>query len=290
MAACRRIISATAPIRRTRPGKGPAGPKPPGERKGARMTAKHVGRNAVSGLWLMLKRLRENWILIAFVATVLYGARDVHDEALLLTERVKNLYSATEELRTGMARLEAGSQGRWSIIARRWRFRGLLHAATDGRPGEWVMARFRPVHALRPECQAAGMAAYMIDTDRRWFSVQTDLAGWPSVDSLEELAFGVDGPSQDGRGARPALDSGCSRLWRCVAGGQLASLAVPRAWCADALTRTWPGRTLCRPGIFPQPPVDLLHCSLPDCARRSPSRSLYLEIQLNRLLCTASRL
>lgn len=156
------------------------------------MTANHTGRNTVSGLWLTLKRLRENWILIVFVATALYGARDVYHEIIRLPHRVETLHATLGELEGGMVRLEAALLAPAVDQGEVLSFPGLLHAATDGQPGEWVMARFRPVHALRPECQPAGLAAYMIDSDRRWFSVQTDLAGWPLMGSHQELAFGVE--------------------------------------------------------------------------------------------------
>ncbi|MFK7944640.1 MAG: hypothetical protein AB8B85_17275 [Paracoccaceae bacterium] len=156
------------------------------------MTAKDTGRTAVSGLWIGLKRLRENWLLIAFVVTALYGVRDVYDEALRLPQRVKALTVSVVELKEGMVRLEDAIRTPALNVGDALSFPGLRHAATDGKPGEWVMARFRPVHALRPECRSVGFAAFMIDAERRWFSVQTDLTGWPRMDSLEELAFGVE--------------------------------------------------------------------------------------------------
>lgn len=156
------------------------------------MTAKYTGKYSASALWLALKRLREHWVLIAFVATALYSARDIYDEVALMPGRVEAMHLAMTDLEQGVARLEDAVTDPVIDRSEALSFPGMRHAASDGQPGSWIMARFRPVHELRPECQPAGLMAYMIDADRRWFSVQTDLEGWPRMDSLDELAFGVE--------------------------------------------------------------------------------------------------
>lgn len=156
------------------------------------MAANNAGKYAVGSFFVTLKRLREYWVLIAFLATSLYWARDVYDEFLFLPRRIDALDAAVQELARDMPRttmlVAAPADDHRRILS----FPGLGHRIGDGRPGGRIAVRLNPVLTHRVDCRPGTVAAWMIDTAGRWYSVTTDLVGWPLMDGPQELAFGVE--------------------------------------------------------------------------------------------------
>jgi hypothetical protein len=155
------------------------------------MTARKAGEIAVEGLWGTLGRLRDRWILLVFAASALFWARDVYERFVDLPARVSELGRALDELRTDSARSDAEQirpeVDRSAALA----FPGLRHAIEDGRPGDLVTVALAPVVRVREECRNSDLAAFMIDADGRWYSVETDLDRVPQIEESQELAFGV---------------------------------------------------------------------------------------------------
>lgn len=156
------------------------------------MTANHAGKHAVGSFWVTLKRMREYWVLIAFLATSLYWARDVYEEFMFMPRRVDALDIAVRDLADDIAQLAETGADPVADHRRVLSFPGLRHGVEDGGAGERVTVRLSPVLMHRPECRPGAVAAWMIDAAGRWFSVKTDLSGWPSTDGPQELAFGVE--------------------------------------------------------------------------------------------------
>lgn len=155
------------------------------------MTARKAGELAAGGAWAALRRLRDQWMLIVFVASVLFWARDVYDRYVDLPARVAELSRAIGELRTGIARLEKGRRNPDEDRSPALAFPGTRHAIEDGRPGDLATVRLAPVERRREDCRNSGLAAFMIDADGKWYTVETDLARVPQIEGSQELAFGV---------------------------------------------------------------------------------------------------
>ncbi len=155
------------------------------------MTAKSAGKLAANGFFLGLKTLRDHWVLLGFLATVMYGARDIYEEFSVLPERVHALHEAVLELRGEIAVLDAHVAGSAIERAPALVFPGTKHRIGDGKPGWSVAVRFEPVVPVRSDCRAGELAAYMIDATGMWYAVETDLGRVPHLDGPQELAFGV---------------------------------------------------------------------------------------------------
>lgn len=155
------------------------------------MTARKAGELAAEGVWVTLRRLRDQWMLLVFVASVLFWARDVYDRFADLPARVAELGRSIGELRSDIARLEAGQDSRTVDRSRVLAFPGTEHAIEDGRPGDVVTVSLAPVERVRGDCRSSGLAAFMIDADDKWYSVETDLVRVPQIEGSQKLAFGV---------------------------------------------------------------------------------------------------
>ncbi len=155
------------------------------------MTARKAGEIAAEGVWGTLGRLRDRWVLLVFATSALFWARDVYERFVDLPARVAELGRALDDLRTDSARSDAGQirpdVARSAALA----FPGLQHAIEDGRPGDFVTVVLAPVVRHREECRNSELAAFMIDADGTWYSVETDLARVPQIEGSQELAFGV---------------------------------------------------------------------------------------------------
>jgi hypothetical protein len=44
------------------------------------MTAEHAGKTAAQGIWATLRAVKEQWVLVVFVAGALFWARDRWEE------------------------------------------------------------------------------------------------------------------------------------------------------------------------------------------------------------------
>lgn len=156
------------------------------------MTADDAGKVAFDGVWVTLKRIKEQWLLLVFMAGALFWARDTIDQYLPLPGLVGGLAARVEAINASVARLEqAGNTGavgdRSPVLA----FPGTGHDAADARPGEWAQVRLAPVRTLRDDCRPTGVWAYMVDSSGRWFAVDTELAPMPHLTGDADLAFGV---------------------------------------------------------------------------------------------------
>ena len=152
------------------------------------MTARKAGELAAEGVWVTLRRLRDQWVLLVFAASVLFWARDVYDRFVELPARVAELGVAIGELRSGIERLEAGrTVDRSPALV----FSGTEQVIEDGRPGAVVTVSLGPVQRVRTGCRNSDLAAFMIDANGKWYSVETDLVRVPQIEGSQKLAFGV---------------------------------------------------------------------------------------------------
>lgn len=155
------------------------------------MTARKAGELAAEGVWVTLRRLRDQWVLLVFAASVLFWARDVYDRFVDLPARVAELGVAIGELRQGVERLEAGKAAVTVDRSPALAFPGTEHAIEDGRPGDVVTVALSPVERVRGDCRNGDLAAFMIDAGDKWYSVETDLVRVPQIEGSQKLAFGV---------------------------------------------------------------------------------------------------
>ena len=154
------------------------------------MTAKRAGELAAEGLWTSLRRLRDQWIMLVFLATALFWARDVYDDFIALPSQVADLRGTIVELRDDIARLDdhatvKNTSNRSAALV----FPGTGHSIDDGVADGFVTVRLAPAKQLRPGCRAKALAVFMIDATGRWFSVTTDLAHMPHFAGVQDLAF-----------------------------------------------------------------------------------------------------
>ena len=75
--------------------------------KGGNMTAELAGKAAVEGFWVTLRKLREQWLLLVFLAGALLWARDTYDEFVKLPSLVRQQRSGLATLEATVTRLEA---------------------------------------------------------------------------------------------------------------------------------------------------------------------------------------
>ncbi len=155
------------------------------------MTAKKAGMLATIGFWETLKRLRDQWVLLVFLATALFWTRDIYDQFTELPVHVAELEVSIKELRrdiTGLdTRLAAAAPDTTPALV----FPGTGHSIGDGRPGAFVTVRLQPAKRVRNDCRTMGLVAFMIDAQGRWFTVETDLLHPPQISGEQDLAFEV---------------------------------------------------------------------------------------------------
>lgn len=155
------------------------------------MTARKAGVLAAEGVFVTLRRLRDQWVLLVFAASVLFWARDVYDRFVDLPARVEALGEAIGELRSGVARLEAGQARPTVDRSPALVFPGARHAIGDVRPGDVITVSLGPVERVRGDCRSSELVAFMIDADGKWYSVETELVRVPHIEGFQKLAFGV---------------------------------------------------------------------------------------------------
>lgn len=153
------------------------------------MTAARAGSIAAEGFWLTLRRVRDQWVLLVFLATALFWIRDLYERFVDLPEHVSELHAAIGSLRVDIARLEARPLVPPRDRSRALVFSDLGHSIGDGRPGTPVTARFALAHQVRDDCRPSDLAAFMIDAHGRWLSVATGLSRLPRLTKPQDLAF-----------------------------------------------------------------------------------------------------
>ncbi|MEM9140213.1 MAG: hypothetical protein AAGB15_10325 [Pseudomonadota bacterium] len=155
------------------------------------MTAKRAGRLAALGFWRTLRRLRDQWLLLVFLATALFWMRDTYEQFVDLPADVAGLHTSIGALHDRIAHLEQNLEPIAAVRTDALAFPGTGHSIGDGRPGSFVTVRLAPAKRVRPECRATGLASFLIDANGRWFLAETDLARMPHFSGSEDLAFAV---------------------------------------------------------------------------------------------------
>jgi hypothetical protein len=160
------------------------------------MTAEMAGRTAVNGTWDTLRRLKEQWVLVAFLAGAVFWVRDVYEEFVDLPEMVRMQTEGLAALEMTVVKLEAElvkrlDGDRSPVLG----FPGTRHSIEDGVPGAWVILRWHPVRRLRTDCTPVSIDAFMVDETGRWYSVQTSMKPMPFLEGDVDLAFGLQIPS-----------------------------------------------------------------------------------------------
>jgi hypothetical protein len=156
------------------------------------MTAKLAGKAAIDGVWVTLKTLKEQWLLLVFLTGALLWVRDTYDEFAKLPTLVRQQMSGLAALEATVMRLEVQivrrlKDNRSPVLG----FPGTKHGIDDGAPGAWTTLYWRPVERLRDDCVASAIDAWMIDRNGQWFSVETAVAPMPTLEGEADLAFWV---------------------------------------------------------------------------------------------------
>lgn len=155
------------------------------------MTAKRAGQLAAEGVWATLRRLRDQWVLLVFLITASFWARDFYEQFVDLPSRVSAQDELIVQLQAEIARLDTQLITRAADRSPVLAFPGLGHGIDDGQSGQPVTARLDPVQWLRSDCRTSDLAAFMIDSRDQWYSVETDLVRLPQLSGVQQLAFGV---------------------------------------------------------------------------------------------------
>lgn len=153
------------------------------------MTAKRAGELAAEGFWTSLKRLRDQWVLLVFLATALFWTRDIYEKFVDLPQRVTDLHGIIAETRNDLVRLQTGRRVSNTDRSAALVFPGAGHSIEDGQAGDFVTVRLAPAKQLRPTCRAKALSVFMVDATGRWFWVATDLGHMPHFAGAQELAF-----------------------------------------------------------------------------------------------------
>ncbi len=152
------------------------------------MTAEMAGKAAAEGVWATLRRIREQWMLVAFVAGAVFWARDAYQEIAALPALVRQQGQGLGELEAAVVRLEL-EVGRRAHPDRSpaLGFPGNRHTVEDGTPGAWTVLTWRPVRRLRQDCAPGAVDAWMVDAAGAWFAVESALAPMPAIEGEHEL-------------------------------------------------------------------------------------------------------
>jgi len=155
------------------------------------MTAKRAGELAADGFWSTLRRIRDHWIVLAFLASGLFWLRDAYEQFIDLPGQVDEVRGSLGELRADIARLRQAAPDKGTDRSAALVFPGTGHSIEDGKLGGFVTVRLAPAKRLRSACRARALAVFMIDATGRWFTVPTDLAHLPHFAGAQDLAFSV---------------------------------------------------------------------------------------------------
>lgn len=152
------------------------------------MTAKQAGQLAASRFWATVKRLRDQWVLLAFLATALFWTRDIYEQFVDLPHQVTDLRVSISDLRADLARLDEQRENDRSPVLV---FPGAGHSVGDGHRGAFVTVSLAPARRERDDCHTIALSAYMLDRSGRWFTVETDLTQLPFFTGAQDLSFAV---------------------------------------------------------------------------------------------------
>lgn len=155
------------------------------------MAADDMGSRSFSGAWGTLKQIRDLFVLIAFMAMVLFWGRDIWEQHADLPTRVAAQSAEIDDMRDEVAVLMDPETKKAVIGAPGLRIPDGRHRIENGRPGEIVTVLLDPVHWDRDDCVSQELRAFMVDHFGRWHSVETGLLRLPSLSGTGALAFGV---------------------------------------------------------------------------------------------------
>lgn len=155
------------------------------------MTAERAGRLAALGFWRTIRRLRDQWILLVFLATALFWMRDTYEEFVDLPADMAEVQTSIGALHDRIAHLEEQLEPIATVQTAALVFPGTGHSIDDGQPGSFVTVRLAHAKWVRPECRATGLAGFFIDANGRWFLAETDMVRMPHLLGSEDLAFAV---------------------------------------------------------------------------------------------------
>lgn len=156
------------------------------------MTAEMAGKAAIESIWETLRKMREQWVLLVFLAGALFWVRDAYDEFAGLPELMRRQMEGLTALEATVNRLEdelaRGLVGDHGPV---FGFPGMRHSIDDGVPGAWTVLRWRPVRRLRTDCTPNQIDAFMVDQGGQWFSVDTAMKPMPVLEGDADLAFSL---------------------------------------------------------------------------------------------------
>lgn len=187
------------------------------------MTARKAGELAAGGVFATLKRLRDQWVLLVFMASALFWARDIYEEFADLPTRMAALGVEVGELRSGVERLSAGQAAATASRAAGQGVPGMGHAVQDGRPEDIVIVSLATDLSERNDCNTE-LAAFMVDSAGKRFSAEAELIQGEQDEESEGLAFGVK--------IHPRMDVGRAELLvqlirKCGSRNMETSLRLP---------------------------------------------------------------
>ncbi len=156
------------------------------------MTAETAGKAAIEGVWGTLRALRDQWLLLAFMAGALAWLRDTYDEFAPLPATVAKQAAELSMLTDSVVRLEEALVREGQVRENpALAFPAGRLSMEDGRAGGWAVARLRRVRPLREDCRTEEVDAWVIDSQGRWFLAETSMSLVPQLTEETDLAFGV---------------------------------------------------------------------------------------------------
>lgn len=160
------------------------------------MTAEMAGKAAIEGFWATLRRVRDQWLVVTFLAGAAFWLRDTYVEFRELPGLVRDQMAGLAAVEATVARLEDQVKRRLvgdhsPILA----FPGTRHEIADAVAGAWTELRWRPVRVLREDCIPGALDVWVVDAGGRWFAAETSLAPMPGLAGEADLAFGVRLPA-----------------------------------------------------------------------------------------------
>ncbi|MBK0401286.1 hypothetical protein H0I76_18975 [Limibaculum sp. M0105] len=193
------------------------------------MTADTAGKAAVREIWAMLRKIRDQWVMIVFLTGALVWARDTWERLAALPAAIDGIAAGVEQLTGQLAAAGAlaghgagapGGAGRAGPVLG---FPGERHGATDARPGEWSEVRLDPVRPTGRSCVPLELDAFVVDAAGRWFQAEATIGAPPVLEPEGDLAFGVRVPA-----AVPAGRAAIALSFVHDCGGDLVVDAAPR--------------------------------------------------------------
>jgi len=170
------------------------------------MTVEDAGKTAAEGVWVTLKTLKEQWVLVMFVAGALIWARDTYEQFSRLPLQIGEQATRLEKIVGRVSALERKMAER-AEIARGpiVEFPGTRHSIGDARPGDWTTVKLDPIVYRRSGCRISRLDAFMVDSRDQWFTAEIGLDRLPRLRNVTDLAFEVRVHPRMARGRAKAV-------------------------------------------------------------------------------------